>query len=154
MRLRTFLLTLLFVSSAFAQSQLGTGAINGMVKDPHGDAVPEAAVAVVNTQTGLTRKTVTGSAGQFSVPVLPPGDYTVRIEKAGFATQEQKNVVVTVGAYNSTRYSAGPTTATTTSPSTPVLLTNVTTFGTPFGDGGPPDGANARRFQLAARFRF
>jgi len=56
--------------------------------------------------------------------------------------------------YNSTRYNAGPTTATTTSPSTPVLLTNVTTFGAPFGDGGPPDGTNARRFQLAARFRF
>jgi len=56
--------------------------------------------------------------------------------------------------YNSTRYNAGPTTATTTSPSTPVLLTNVTTFGTPFGDDVPPDGAGARRFQLAARFRF
>src|SRR5262249_54722254 len=56
--------------------------------------------------------------------------------------------------YNSTRYNAGPTTATTTSPSTPVLLTNVTNFGTTIGDDVPPDGTGARRFQLAARFRF
>jgi len=35
-----------------------------------------------------------------------------------------------------------------------VLLTNVATFGAPFGDGGPPDGTNARRFQMALRFRF
>jgi hypothetical protein len=35
-----------------------------------------------------------------------------------------------------------------------VLLTNVATFGAPFGDGGPPDGFNARRFQMAQRFVF
>src|SRR5215831_12288513 len=98
MRLRTFLLVLLFVSSAFAQSQLGAGAINGTVRDSRGDAVPAATITVVNTQTNLTRKTVTRSAGQFNVLVLPPGDYTVRIEKEGFATQEQKNVAVAVGA--------------------------------------------------------
>ena len=98
MRLHNFLLVLLFVSSAFAQSQLGAGAINGTVKDSHGDAVPAVTITVVNTQTNLTRKTVTGTAGQFDVPVLPSGDYTVRIEKEGFAVQEQKNVAVTVGA--------------------------------------------------------
>src|SRR5215510_3446418 len=98
MRLHTFLLVLLFMSSAFAQSQLGAGAINGTVRDSRGDAVPAATITVVNTQTNLTRKTVTDSAGQFNVVVLPPGDYTVRIEKEGFATQEQKNVAVAVGA--------------------------------------------------------
>src|SRR5712692_7746917 len=98
MRLLALSVLLVAVSSAFAQSQLGTGAINGTVRDPRGDAVPDAVVTVVNTHTDLTRKTVTGSAGQFSVPVLPPGDYTVRIEKEGFSTLEEKDVVVTVGA--------------------------------------------------------
>src|SRR5207253_6375511 len=86
---------------AYGQSQLGTGAINGTVKDPRGDVVPGAAVTVVNTETGSTRDTASGSAGQFSVLVLPPGDYTVRVEKEGFNKLEQTHVVVTVGASTS-----------------------------------------------------
>jgi len=55
--------------------------------------------------------------------------------------------------YNSTLYNVGPTTAAT--PMTaPVPMTTVATFGMPFGDGVPPDGTGARRFQLSARFRF
>src|SRR5258708_14387078 len=84
--------------TAYAQSQLGTGAINGTVKDPRGDALQGAAITVTNVDPGLTRTTVTGSAGQFTVPVLPSGDYSVRISKDGFAVLEQKDVVVTVGA--------------------------------------------------------
>jgi len=55
--------------------------------------------------------------------------------------------------YNSTKVNLGPTIA-TTDVAVPVTMTNVATFATPFGDGGPPDGTNARRFQLSARFRF
>ena len=55
--------------------------------------------------------------------------------------------------FNSTAFNAGPTTA-TTPVSTPVPLTSVATFATPFGDGVFPDGTGARRFQVSARFRF
>src|SRR5260370_12647567 len=75
--------------TAYGQSQLGTGAINGTVKDPRGDVVPGAAITVANTETGLTRDAVSGSAGQFRVLVVPPGDYTVRVENAGCAKHEQ-----------------------------------------------------------------
>lgn len=37
---------------------------------------------------------------------------------------------------------------------TPIVLTRRANFGTPNNDGSPPDGTNARRFQLAVRFRF
>ena len=36
--------------TAFGQSELGTGAINGKVRDPQGDAVDGAAVTVVNSR--------------------------------------------------------------------------------------------------------
>jgi hypothetical protein len=55
--------------------------------------------------------------------------------------------------YNSTGYNAGPTTA-TTAVTVPVPMSTVATFGMPSGDGAPPDGTGARRFQLSARFRF
>ena len=89
---------LLTVKLCLAQSELGTGAINGEVSDPGGRSVVDAAVTVVNTETGLTRRTTTGSGGQFSVPVLPPGNYSVRIEKPGFAVLEWKDLVVNVGS--------------------------------------------------------
>ncbi len=89
---------LLTLKLCLAQSQLGTGAINGEVSDPSGKSVAAAVVTVVNTETELTRKTTTSSAGQFSVPVLPPGNYSVRIEKPGFAVLEWKHLVVNVGS--------------------------------------------------------
>ena len=82
---------------ALAQSQLGTGAISGTVTDPSGQVVPAAVVTITNSDTGLTRTVNTTGAGVFTIPVLPPGTYTVKIEKSGFSTLEQKGVVVSVG---------------------------------------------------------
>ena len=56
--------------------------------------------------------------------------------------------------YNNTAYAATGTNAATTTPSTPVMLVPTTNFGTPNADAGFPDGTNARRFQVAIRFRF
>ena len=56
--------------------------------------------------------------------------------------------------YNNQAFQATSTVATTTSPSTPVLLVPTANFGTPSADSGFPDGTNARRFQVAVRFRF
>jgi hypothetical protein len=56
--------------------------------------------------------------------------------------------------YNNTAYTATATNAATTSPTTPVILVPTTNFGTPSADSGFPDGTNARRFQVAVRFRY
>jgi Carboxypeptidase regulatory-like domain/TonB dependent receptor len=90
-------LCLVLVPLAFSQSQLGTGAINGSVTDPQGRAVEGAQVKVVNADTGLERDLKTGSEGQFTVPVLPTGEYTVSIKQQGFAPFRQERVKVTVG---------------------------------------------------------
>lgn len=55
--------------------------------------------------------------------------------------------------FRSTIYDAQATT-TTTPLSTPVALTRRSDFGLPNNDGSQPDGTNARRLQLAIRFRF
>jgi len=81
-----------------AQSQLGTGAISGTVTDPSGKIVTDANVTVTNTGTGMVRTAVTTGAGTFTVPVLPTGEYQIRVEKAGFSTLEQKGLIVNVGS--------------------------------------------------------
>src|SRR5262249_28478648 len=55
--------------------------------------------------------------------------------------------------FNTTMYAAASTT-TSTAVSQPIVLTNSTGFRQPNNDASPPDGTNARRLQLALRFRF
>jgi hypothetical protein len=85
-------------TAAFAQSQLGTGAIAGVVEDPSGGVITGAQITITNVETGLVRTVTSGSGGQFSAPVLPPGTYRMRVAKNGFSTLEQTDIVVTVGA--------------------------------------------------------
>jgi hypothetical protein len=102
MRLFSLLtLLVLFVSTASAQSQLGTGAISGIVQDSSGAVVPGAAIIITQAETGLVRQAMSSDSGQFLAPVLPTGTYKLRVAKAGFATLEQDGIVVNVGGTSS-----------------------------------------------------
>src|SRR5262249_42856651 len=93
---------------SFSQSQLGTGAMSGTVQDPNGAFIAGAAVTVTNLGTGLVRTLTTNDAGQFNVPVLPAGEYKVRVELSGFATLEQLNLTVNVGGTTTLRLELHP----------------------------------------------
>jgi hypothetical protein len=73
-------LCLAVVSNAFAQSQLGSGAVSGIVEDANNSAIVNASVTILNQETGLTRSVSTSESGQFNFPVLPVGIYTVTVE--------------------------------------------------------------------------
>lgn len=88
----------LCASCLWSQSNLGSGGITGVVADQSGASVPAAEVVVTNVATAAERRTVANSAGEFSVPVLPPGEYRVKISAQGFRTVEQRSVRVNVGA--------------------------------------------------------
>jgi hypothetical protein len=83
--------------AAFAQSQLGTGAISGTVTDSSGGIVAGAGVTITNAETGLVRQLDSGPAGQFLAPVLPSGVYKIRVTKAGFSSLEKTDIAVSVG---------------------------------------------------------
>jgi len=87
----------LAAGAAFGQSQLGTGAISGVVQDTSGSVVADAQITVTNVETGLVREIVSGAGGQFVAPVLPTGNYKLRITKPGFSTLEQTDIIVNVG---------------------------------------------------------
>jgi hypothetical protein len=98
MKIRLLYTTLALAVTLNAQSQLGTGAIGGVVLDASGKSVSGAAIQVTSDDTGLARQTVTSATGDFAIPVLPTGHYTLRVEKIGFNKLEQKGLNVTVGA--------------------------------------------------------
>ncbi len=77
-----FFLFLTITSCAFAQTE--TGQITGKVTDPTGAAVANATVDVKGTATGATRSTQTNGSGDYTVPNLLPGTYTVTANASGF----------------------------------------------------------------------
>ena len=78
----------LLAATAFAQGN-PTGAISGQVSDPDGLALPGVTVTAVSPVLQGTRTAVTSANGDYIIPFLPPGDYTVTFELAGFATVKQ-----------------------------------------------------------------
>jgi hypothetical protein len=77
-------------------AQESTARLLGTVTDPTGAVVPAANVAARNTATGLTRKTVANESGDYSIPLLPIGQYTVTADSAGFKTSTINGLVLQV----------------------------------------------------------
>jgi hypothetical protein len=61
-----------------------TGAIAGTVSDPTGALVPRAAVVINSQGTGEKRDLATDAEGNFSVQLLPPGNYDLTVRAPGF----------------------------------------------------------------------
>jgi hypothetical protein len=77
-------LVLLFAMSDAAGAQTPTGSVTGVVVDSTGAVVVGARISIVNRETGLTRDVSTSAEGSFGTPSLPPGQYLVAGEAAGF----------------------------------------------------------------------
>jgi outer membrane receptor protein involved in Fe transport len=82
--LLAFAFLLLIPVQLLAQAT-ATGTIRGTVTDTSNAVVVGAQVTVVNTETNLTRTAATSVAGEFIFDQLPPGHYSVKIRKEGFA---------------------------------------------------------------------
>jgi hypothetical protein len=83
----------IFATQALAQD----ATLLGTVTDPSGAAVPNAAITITSTDTGVTRNVTSNSDGQFLAPELRIGNYTVRVSATGFKVAEQKNLMLAVG---------------------------------------------------------
>jgi hypothetical protein len=97
--LRLFCFAVLFAlvhQLSFAQG-VATGDLHVTVKDPKGGMVTNATVTVRDVAKGLERNGTGDGQGGYSVRLLPPGDYSVTVEAAGFAKAEATGVGITVG---------------------------------------------------------
>jgi hypothetical protein len=77
---------------AIAQSTTAT--LSGTVVDQAGAVVPDVKITVLNTATAAKRDVSTNPQGDFSVALLPPGKYTLRGVRAGFARIEIPNITL------------------------------------------------------------
>ena len=93
---KLFLSWALIFVTAFASAQTTAGLITGVVNDPSGAVIPDATVSVVNQDTGATRNTVSNGTGEYIVPQLSPGLYTITVTKTGFGTDTHKGIQLQV----------------------------------------------------------
>ena len=84
----------LMVAVLFAQGPVGT--LNGTITDPAGAVVPGATVIATNNATGVETKTTSTSSGTYTLPYLPGGTYTIRVNAPGFETSTAENVILRV----------------------------------------------------------
>ena len=91
------LLAFLFLTAPALDAQVLYGSVVGTVKDAQGAAIPAATIVITNKETNLTRETVTGAEGDYTVSTVPPGHYDVKVTLTGFREFVQTNVPVSAG---------------------------------------------------------
>src|SRR5262245_283339 len=77
---------------AFAQN----AQIAGSVKDETGGVLPGATVTVRNLETGLVRTATSDAAGNYRLPALPPGMYSLQAQMQGFSSETRPDVLLVI----------------------------------------------------------
>jgi hypothetical protein len=67
-------------------------AINGTISDSSGAVLAGASVTVTSLATGIEKKAVSTSAGEYIVNYLIPGTYSVTVSANGFSTSQQTGI--------------------------------------------------------------
>lgn len=81
-----------------AHAQLDKGTITGTVRDISGSVLPNAAIVVRNTETGVSTNVTTNDDGSYQVLSLNPGSYSVQASAPGFGTTTTNVVEIHVNS--------------------------------------------------------
>ena len=73
-----------------------TAQVTGRVSDPNGAVVNNAQVTLTNEETGLKRETATNAEGYYTIPLVQPGKYELRVQRDGFKPVVRSNLVLNV----------------------------------------------------------
>src|SRR6266567_5258181 len=91
---RFAVLWLVAAATLFAQSDRGT--ITGTVLDPGNAVIPNAALKLVSEATGAIYQTISTGTGNYTLPSLPSGLYTLTVAAPGFNQYIQEGIQVQV----------------------------------------------------------
>src|SRR3989442_4791537 len=76
----------------------GTAQISGTAKDQSGAVLPGVEITATQTDTGITRTTVTNETGSYALPNLALGPYRLEAALPGFRTFVQTGIVLQVNS--------------------------------------------------------
>src|SRR5687767_15976669 len=91
----SFLIFILFgVLTALAQSD--RGAITGSIVDQGGGVMPGVSVVATNLATNQELRTESTETGNYTIPAIPAGIYSLTVEQPGFRKFVQTGITVQV----------------------------------------------------------
>jgi hypothetical protein len=79
------------------QAQYDNGSLVGTIRDKSGAAVAGAVVTITNNATAVATKVKTDDAGDYEVPSLHVGVYSISASSVGFADAVANNITISVG---------------------------------------------------------
>ncbi len=91
-----------------------TGSFSGTVSDKTGSVISGANVRATVQGTGITRESRTDETGHYLMPLLPIGDYTIRVDSQGFGPVEQRDVRLQVDEHRELNFTLTPASVTST----------------------------------------
>jgi hypothetical protein len=91
------LAVILMFNAAPGLAQMNTGEIDGVVRDPSGAVVLNAAVSAVESSTHLEYSTKTNNSGEYLLAQMPVGRYNLTVSLQGFKQIVQPNVELHAG---------------------------------------------------------
>lgn len=74
-----------FASNCFPQN--ANTSLRGVIKDPSGAVIPNAAIAIKNDANGFTASATAGASGEYRFAQIPPAKYSITVTAAGFGKQ-------------------------------------------------------------------
>src|SRR3984885_11619493 len=89
-----FALAVFFIAAAYSQAVNGT--LLGTVTDSSGAVIANATVTATETNTNVSHSGRTNESGNFSFADVPPGNYSVTVEMAGFKKEVQRGIALSV----------------------------------------------------------
>lgn len=95
-------LSLFFAFALLALARVGafgqvTSSITGLVSDPNGAVVSGASIIVKSAVAGTEFRTVSTSTGNFNLPSLPTGAYSLVVVASGFKQAEVRDIQLNAG---------------------------------------------------------
>ena len=85
----------------------------GTVSDRSGSVIAGASVTAVSQDTSASRTATTDETGHYLIPLLPLGNYTVRVVFQGFQSSEQKDIRLQVDEQRELDFSLNPASVST-----------------------------------------
>jgi hypothetical protein len=87
---------LCFAAAAALLAQSPSASVVGRVTDATGAVIPGVAVRITNLDTNLAHAASTNDVGDYTVPYLPPGRYSLEATLAGFRSYRQAEFTLAV----------------------------------------------------------
>ncbi|MCU1384443.1 MAG: TonB-dependent receptor plug [Acidobacteria bacterium] len=96
-RLASVLCVCLLAAPSLRAQTTASGSVRGIATDPQGAVLPGVSISVDSATVPGIRTATTDQRGEFRVPELPPGEYTLTAELQGFSRFVRSPIAISAG---------------------------------------------------------